>query len=199
MCILVVLSAMLSKLQDYRYLRTTLAICFIVLISFITISSYDPSEKLKIKSDDNLKVEAKKILNSIFLYYEKKGKFPWSLYTSSHSNSPGLPWSLLQAKELGICKDIECSIPGLVQEFTATIEGSIKFDINDKIYIGKGISSQDPLQVCFLPNSNKYRKNTAELSYLDLKSQRSAPSILESCPDRVTWQDEDVCYFCFSK
>lgn len=178
-------------------LKTVLGVLFLFLLGYLSLTYYDPIENTRKNKDERLKEEIAKISRSISFYSQAKNQLPWATLSGSKVSYPGLPWTIVSAKEIGLCEDIECLKKGLVQKISATVEGEIKISADDQIYVGKGVSPQDKFYVCFLPGSKAYKKNTSALYQIDTLAKASAPSRLEFCLDRVTWKDEDVCYYCY--
>lgn len=177
--------------------RIFLGICFLILLSVAAIAVINPEEKRKEREDLAVEQTSKDIIKALDNFYKFKGRTPWADDKGSKFPSPGIPWTLASESEIGICQN-ECKDPGEVNKTIATISAQVELEEKDIIYIGKGDLQKDPIFACFLPQSQEYRSKTGRLSRVDLNATQLPDPKLESCPDRVSWRDIDVCYLCVS-
>ena|SRR3989344_6620379 len=172
----------------------------ISFISLLIVASYfviDPKDRKNELLDSNLENKAYSILNSFEHFYKTKGRLPWSDDLVSRSPAPGIKWTLANSPEIGLCKDRTCLELGELNDLIATISGVIEVD-EEPLYVGKGPKVDDPIHVCFVPQSSARKSKTGNLYRVDLLSERATERTLESCPDRVAWRENDVCYVCVS-
>lgn len=181
-----------------RAFRYFLGICFLLLLAVASISVINPEERNNAANDRKLQEKSKKIIASIETFYKLKGRTPWADDIGSKSPSPGLAWTLISESEIGFCASGSCKTHGEVNESTATISGTVPVSESEQIYVGKGAGPGDPIHICFLPQSQEFRDKTGALSRISIEAKELPEGKLESCPDRVSWEDIDVCYLCIS-
>lgn len=183
---------------NHNFIRYFIAFLFVVLIVVVLLSIYNPQEKTSRTKDKYLTSQSQQVLKMLNRFFLEKGYLPWASRIGSKVGAPGLSWTQVVFPEIGFCRDLDCFVPGEVSLSVATLEGKIALNKNDKLYIGKGVNPKDPIYVCFQPESQELKKKTGSLNRLNLTQTTSAPSKLPTCSDRVTWREDDVCFFCVS-
>lgn len=186
-------------MKSNHTLSLIFSIAFLFLVFTALFLTIDPLEKAAEKKDGRLSAAAETLVSAIDRYTQVKGRNPWSDDFGSNASFTPLGWARADAREVGICSDQQCGTGGdligakaiSADVFrTYTTENTWKF-----LHVGRGVSHQDSVNVCFIPSSASLRKNTGSLYKITL-DQKQVPSSLELCRDDVTWKEEDVCWKC---
>lgn len=175
------------KRFGFSTLELAFAIAFAAVIVAALVLVADPLERARQERDLRVSNDSTTFLSAINQYFLARGQFPWA-------PEVGIRWTQIDQSTVSLEKLIESG--SLPQDF---ISRRTIVDPKDRFYVAKGTKVSDPVFACFVPESEKQRMRTGELYKIDTKSNFPQTGILPSCPSNVTWQEEDVCYICFSR
>ncbi|MAG59945.1 hypothetical protein CMO96_04110 [Candidatus Woesebacteria bacterium] len=187
-----------------RFTFTTVELIVIIAFFGLIVSGVilvlDPLERAKQERDNRLHKDAISLQGAIKDFFIATGKVPWANATESQSVSPALVWTPATDPKIGVCADSDCSEPGaliqagqLYKEFFSHTSVTRE---QDALYVAKGGQLEDPINVCFIPDSEKTRKNVSQLYQFQPGETISPSGTPSSCFDSVSWVEEDVCYVC---
>lgn len=193
-------------MQKYGFATYELVfvIAFVGLIVANLVFSFDPLEWARSARDERLQTDAQAIVNALADYFVAAGRAPWQDDFGSDSPYPALSWTRVNAPEVGVCKNKDCSEGGELIEKEKLdkvfrLRGSVRGGPNDILYVGKGNNARDPVYACFIPNSNKRRERVTELYQLERGKSLPLSGVPQTCTENVRWKEEDVCYVCVAK
>ncbi|MBI4029215.1 MAG: hypothetical protein HY376_02520 [Candidatus Blackburnbacteria bacterium] len=194
---------MLKNMRGFAALELAVVIGFFAVVVAVVIFYLNPIERAKQQHDQRLSDDAQKVLNALNSFYTARGRMPWAAAIDTDTLSPALAWKPLRASEVGICQDESCKDSGelttsgfLSQDFKSS---DSVLGRNGVIYVGKAARPKNPVWACFLPISEKLRKDTGQLYRISLDKPLAASGSLNTCPSNLTWGEEDVCYACVAK
>lgn len=185
----------------FSVLHLAVVVAFLMLIAAGVVLVVQPLEQAKISRDEEFSRDAAQLVSSVGSFYVNRGRMPWADPISLTDLAPPLAWSLVKAPTVGLCGNAECTDSGeLVEANNLPVEFLGHDFVSGRqgpVYIGKALGVQSPIHVCFIPSSEALRSQEGGLKRITL--DRDVPVNLASCPTRVSWDQEDVCFFCVTK
>lgn len=179
--------------SGYTKTKLVFAVAFTAVIFAAIYAQVSPIEKIKEGQDEKRALFAKSIIAGIDSFYNINKRLPWTDDLASEKALSPLAFVPISDPAVGICRDLECKVKGELGDLRPALYPVP--DLKGDLYIGRGDHLNDPVFVCFLPESESLRRKTGELYKVDLKSNLPISESMRACPESVNWQ-EDVCYYC---
>lgn len=162
--------------MGFTVLELVVVISLLGILAAAVIGAFDPLERAKRDRDEKFREEAGVLVGAVNKFYAESSTFPW-IGTS-------LPWTKAQ--------DIE------IEKLKKTGKLPNGFENQDKIFIGRGEGSNEPVWACFVPLSRGGRLDIVKLNDIRLGSPVPDSGEPEECLVEPDWQNT-FCYVCISK
>jgi type II secretory pathway pseudopilin PulG len=182
------------KRFGFSTLELAVATAFLAVIVAALIMVSNPLEQARKERDLRVKQDAQILLSAINQYFLMHGRLPWS--TDSGNLTPSLPWTQIGDKKMEIVLERLISSNLLPQDFASR---KTILDPKDRFWLSRAEGPQALVFACFLPESETQRRRTGELYRIDTSKPFPPTGVLPSCPSKVSWEEEDVCWVCFGK
>lgn len=196
-------SSVMSVKNGFASLGLAVVLGFLFIVAFSVLFLANPIERAREKHDARLRGDAQNVLEAIGKFYVSRGRVPWADQINTQKLSPALDWKTLSDPSVGICADLGCNSPGQLVSGGFLNESMLQRDsVHGRygaVYLGKANGTNSPIYACFIPEAGSTRLKTGELYKIKLGAEFPKNGTLPSCPGSITWQEEDVCYFCVQK